>query len=397
MHASDVADSGGLRRRLAAELAAGGHIRSAAWRAAVAAVPRHEFLPEFFTMLDGPGPTRWEPVTAQGSGQDAWLTLAYTDDSLVTQLDGKLLPHQVDGPVPGNPTSSATMPRLVARMWEDLNVAEGDRVLEIGTGTGYSTALGCQRLGDDQVTSVEVDPVVAARAAAALARAGYAPTLMTGDGLDGHPTGAPYDRVIATCAVRAVPPPWVEQTRPGGIILVTLSGWLHASGLIRLTVTGPDTAEGNYLPGDISFMMARPHAAPPIGVITDQMRTGGTVRTAHFAADLLGQPGVARLLAQLAAPTAQHIRLALDDDPLTDYIVDTTTRSWAAITDTSGGRAVRQGGPTRLWDAIEAAWDIWQRAGRLDLSDFTVQVTPDAQTVRLATPDGPYSWTLPGA
>jgi methyltransferase of ATP-grasp peptide maturase system len=249
-----------LRRHVAEQLTAGGQLRSPAWRAAVEAVPRHELVPQFFRMLDGPGPSRWEPVTPERVGVDRWLELAYADDSLVTQLDGVGRPAEVDKPVVGAvPTSSSTMPSLVVRMWEDLRVDDDARVLEIGTGTGYSTALGCQRLGEDQVTSVEVDPELAGAARAALERAGHRPALVVGDGLRGYPARARYDRVIATCAVRTVPAAWMEQTRPGGLILVTVSGWLHGCGLALLKVTDGDTAEGRFLPGDVSFMPARAH------------------------------------------------------------------------------------------------------------------------------------------
>ena len=80
----------------------------------------------------------------------------------------------------------------------------------------------CHRLGEDNVTTVEVDPQVAARADAALETAGYSTWTVTGDGHLGHPRRAPYDRGIGTCAVRRIPYTWIRQTKPGGIILTTV-------------------------------------------------------------------------------------------------------------------------------------------------------------------------------
>jgi hypothetical protein len=96
-------------------------------------------------------------------------------------------------------------------MIEHLGLADGHQVLEIGTGTGYSSALMCHRLGEDNVTTVEVDPEVAERADLALESAGFSTWTVTGDGLLGHPRRAPYDRVIATCAVRRIPYTWIRH------------------------------------------------------------------------------------------------------------------------------------------------------------------------------------------
>ncbi|MFI6488389.1 hypothetical protein [Streptomyces sp. NPDC050564] len=73
--------------------------------------------------------------------------------------------------------------------------------LEIGTGTGHSTALLCHRLGDDLVTSVEVDEGVSTRPRTALGQSRYAPRLGVGDGLAGYKEGAPYVRLVATCGI----------------------------------------------------------------------------------------------------------------------------------------------------------------------------------------------------
>ncbi|MGH8918047.1 MAG: protein-L-isoaspartate O-methyltransferase family protein, partial [Actinomycetes bacterium] len=75
-----------------------------------------------------------------------------------------------------------------------LQVAPGMRVLEIGTGTGYNAALLAHQLGAAHVVSVEIDPVVAEHARHALAATGYrAVSVITGDGAEGYPPGAPYD------------------------------------------------------------------------------------------------------------------------------------------------------------------------------------------------------------
>jgi methyltransferase of ATP-grasp peptide maturase system len=382
-----------LRRHLAEQLTAGGQLRSPAWRAAVEAVPRHEFVPQLFRMLDGPGPSRWEPVTPERVGADRWLELTYADDSLVTQLDGVGRPSEVDEPVVGAvPTSSATMPSLVVRMWEDLRVDDDARVLEIGTGTGYSTALGCQRLGEDQVTSVEVDPELAGAARAALERAGYRPALVVGDGLRGYPARARYDRVIATCAVRTVPAAWMEQTRPGGLILVTVSGWLHGSGLALLRVTDEDTAEGRFLPGDVSFMPARPHQPPLLPVL--ELDRDGDERPAREGPDVLTD-WTARFVAQLAAPGAQHVRLIGDDGSVTDVLVDVEHDAYAVFTpQPDSAPTVRQTGPIRLWDAIEDAITTWRGVGEPGVDRFAIRVTPHSQTMRLDALGGQFSWSL---
>ncbi|MGH3926687.1 MAG: rRNA adenine N-6-methyltransferase family protein, partial [Pseudonocardiaceae bacterium] len=221
----DAAEAAQLRRRLAGRLAEGGQLRSRRWRAAVEAVPRHAFLPEFFRMVSTPQQTVWEPISPARVGRSTWLELTYADETWVTQLDGHTRPGDVDAGVPGEPTSSSTLPSLVVRMLEDLDVHDGDDVLEIGTGTGYSTALLCERLGDEHVTSVEIDTQIAADAVAALHRVGRTPTVVAGDGLAGCPSGGRFDKVVATCSMRRVPAAWIDQTVPGGTILVTIGGW----------------------------------------------------------------------------------------------------------------------------------------------------------------------------
>jgi protein-L-isoaspartate O-methyltransferase len=122
------------RRALADRLEKTGALTTPEWRAAVEAVPRELFLkPGVFLPEDG---GRWRPVTAVGSGPAEWTRIAYSDQSLTTQLDGHLTADQVSDPVAGSPTSSSTTPVTVVHMIESLEVRDGHHVLEIGTGTG---------------------------------------------------------------------------------------------------------------------------------------------------------------------------------------------------------------------------------------------------------------------
>ena len=102
------------------------------------------------------------------------LERVYSCETLITAL------AEVDGQRLA--VSSSTKPDLVVRMLEILQVRDGHRVLEIGTGAGYNAALLTHRLGGARVCSVEVDGDLVALARRRLAAAGYYPTLVTGDG-----------------------------------------------------------------------------------------------------------------------------------------------------------------------------------------------------------------------
>jgi protein-L-isoaspartate(D-aspartate) O-methyltransferase len=158
------------------------------------------------------------------------LDLVYSNTALFVLPDG---------------LSSSSMPALMTRMLEVLDIHDGHKVLEIGAGTGYNAALLSHRLGDRQVFAVDIEPTLIYLARERLAKIGYYPTLVTADGANGLADHAPYDRIIATCAVPAVPWPWVEQTRVGGLILADVTPAQQAGNLVLLRRT-PDGAEGRF-------------------------------------------------------------------------------------------------------------------------------------------------------
>ncbi|MFF4482554.1 ATP-grasp peptide maturase system methyltransferase [Streptomyces sp. NPDC001520] len=375
-------DTATERRDLADRLQETGVLTHPRWRAAVEAVPRELFLqPGVFLPTDG---AHWRPVTALGTDPKEWSKIAYRDESLVTQLDGHLTADQAAAPVPGVPTSSSTTPVTVVGMIEALDIEDGHTALEIGTGTGYSTALMCHRLGEDNVTTVEVDPGVAARADTALEAAGYSTWTVTGDGLLGHPRRAPYDRVIATCAVRRIPHTWVRQTKPGGTILTTLApgSWAYGTGLAKVTVNEDGTAEGRII-GESSFMQARSQAVVPLaGDLSTRTAYADSERAAKVPPTLL-EEWMPAFLAQLAAPGAQLVRAARSDGHRQPYVFDADRESFAAFTENGSGWTVRQGGPVTLWDDIERTLIAWQDDGRPDISTVRLRVTPRSHTYRI--------------
>ncbi|MFJ6614003.1 ATP-grasp peptide maturase system methyltransferase [Streptomyces sp. NPDC091289] len=375
-----------LRTALADALTEDGTLADPAWRDAAEAVPRELFLGSYFAPVPDSAPTSYLPVH---QGEDGWLEGVYTDRTLVTQLDGRVRPGDVtDGSVTGDPTSSSTLPSLVLRMWQQLEVEAGQWVLEVGTGTGYSTALGAHRLGDDRLTSVEYDPVVGRAAASALEAAGYAPRLVVGDGLRGDPDAGPstYDRLIATCSVRYIPPAWLHQVKPGGKILVTLSGWSYASGLALLTVTGPGAATGRFLPGYTSFMIARPHDRPPRPTLA---LLPGDERPSRIDPVVLGT-WTGGWVAQLAAPAAERMGAGPEQ-----VLWDVSTGSQARTAPgPDGGWTVVQRGPLRLWDRVETAVRLWQAAGEPHQEGFGITVTAARQRVWIGSEDG-TGWDLP--
>lgn len=127
----------------------------------------------------------------------------------------------------GAPYSQRTAPAVVLAMLRLLDLPRGARVLEIGTGSGFATAVLDRAVGPGgAVHSVDVDPVVTARARRLLTADGRtAPLLSTRDALRGLGVVEPVDRLVAFVSVATtVPPHWVEAVRPGGLLVVPLRG-----------------------------------------------------------------------------------------------------------------------------------------------------------------------------
>jgi protein-L-isoaspartate(D-aspartate) O-methyltransferase len=183
--------------------------------AAFRATPRHRFLDRVFQFARKS--ERWREVITRDPAREE-LRIVYSDRALITHISSPR------GQAGGIPTSSSSQPSLMAQMLEDLQISPGQRVLEIGAGTGYNAALLAHIVGAKRVVSVDVDRDVLSEAWDHLR--GYPERgveLKHADGRYGFPELAPYDRIMVTAATPDLEPAWMDQLTPGGLLLAPLS------------------------------------------------------------------------------------------------------------------------------------------------------------------------------
>ncbi|MGE6737848.1 methyltransferase domain-containing protein, partial [Streptomyces sp. NPDC059900] len=247
-----------FRQIASTELEAMGAFRSPWLRPAFHAVDREAFAPALFWSPTADDDGRY-PVLDRERDENGWRRTVWgTHASLITQIDdGAVRPE--DGPalVGGDFTSSISALDIAYEKLNHLDLEEGRRVLHVGTASGYDSALLCERVGEERLTTIEFDPVLAAWGEKNLRAAGYAPTTVCGDGLAGWEPTAPYDRIIATCAVRTIPDAWRQQAAEGALILAPLTTAYSPGALMKLTVRN-GVASGRFV-GPAFYMLARSH------------------------------------------------------------------------------------------------------------------------------------------
>ncbi|MFI8435166.1 methyltransferase domain-containing protein [Streptomyces sp. NPDC079020] len=333
-------------------------------REAMESLPRDLFAPPVVWVWAG---GRYEAVR-RSEVPEAWAAAVHPGPygSTVTQVTD------------GMPTSSISCTAIVATMLDSLVLESGHRVLELGTGTGWNAALIAERAGE--VTSVEVDAELAARARRRIGDAGRRVRVAVGDGNRGLPDGAPFDRVIATYAVESVPWKWVEQTRPGGRIVTP---WGH-TGCVALTVAPDGASAVGWIQAPARFMPTR-GAAPRTPF--EQVRGGHAGDPVEFPRPVrcLDHPDV-RFALRVLLPDVQIDTRPGSGAPRA-WLSDGRS-SWATLD--QGGAAVegRRGGPRDLAGEVARAWREWERRGGPGMFDFGLYVTPDAQHV--FTGDDPH-------
>lgn len=361
-----------LRERMVSALVEAGDIADERWRQAFATVPRHAFVPCYYRA------DNYQKIQATvPADQPTWLQAVYSDETLITQKTA----HAV--------TSSGTMPSLIALMLNALDVHDHHQVLQIGTGTGYTAGLLCERLGSDRVTTIDLDPELVQAARVRLASAGYQPTTVTDNGAAGYPPNAPYHRLLATCALSCIPRAWLAQAIPGGRIVAPI-----AKGLIALDVHDANHADGRFLAAGGYFMPLR-HSSHD---------TGSNGETAVAATPSRSRPTALgprdtfyhhhiRFFLTIALP---DLSVAQHGPAIDDLIIRDTAGSSARLDTTPDGTfLVTETGPRALWTEVEQLHRLWHDYDQPQRQRFGLSVTPERQWIWLDTPRNQHTWNIP--
>lgn len=366
---------------LIADLTSRGVLTDRVWRAGLQEVARHQFVPTeaWAAPMDAaasPGPIHRRRAQAD------WWRAVYSNTSIVTQRD--------DGGTAatdpsGTPTCSLSCPVVAIQYLQLLDLADHHRVLEIGTGTGWTAAMLAWRLGGENVTTVEVDKQLVETAEENFNRAGRWPQVVTGDGAEGHAGAAPYDRVHVTCGVHTVPPAWLEQTRPGGVIVAPYmpigGGYGHQ---LRLDVISREHAVGRFL-GDGGFMMLRDQRRG----VAAAVKNGVESATAIDPRLIAEASGGAQLAIAALAPGLAVSSLSTDTTDGRVYEATLTAPGASAVVTAMEGADeyhVVQSGDRRLWYEAVDAYLWWIGQGRPGRERFGLAVDLDQQSIWIDRP-----------
>jgi protein-L-isoaspartate(D-aspartate) O-methyltransferase len=145
---------------------------------------------------------------------------------------------------------------MVAIMNEALELRIGDKVLEVGAGSGYHAATIAEQIGPHgHVYTVELVPELVRVARSNLEKAGYSlrVTLVEGDGSLGYPDRAPYDRIVVTAAAPKVPQTLASQLQPGGILIIPVGGRMFPQELVKVRKDEKGRIERTSL-GGVAFV-----------------------------------------------------------------------------------------------------------------------------------------------
>ena len=350
-----------------------GDLLSDAVERAFRRVRRHRFLDHWYRLHPDRIRDVWQRIDFDRENPDSnALSTIYSDRSLVTEVDGY------------RPTTSTSQPRLMSRMLELLDLQQGMRVLEIGTGTGYNAALLAEIVGDARcVTSMEIRPEIAASAQQVLRSEGYGDIrILEGDGALGDLAGAPYDRIIVTASGSDISPRWIEQLVPDGRLLIPMQHG-HLDPLLdvrRGTALGEMTAR---IVGEASFM-------PLVGLLDgpnpwQSFLLGGLPSEPVWTEDLPSGVPSTQCAHPLLDSTHRSFYFFLTlcsrelwrtndgyglADPHSGDVLIVTSDRCEALSRGSGGIS------RRLLSRLQRLWEAWDRMNRPSEANYEIRFLP---------------------
>ncbi|RBQ13848.1 protein-L-isoaspartate(D-aspartate) O-methyltransferase [Spongiactinospora rosea] len=340
------------------------------WRDPIASIPRHTFVPRWWG-----GGDDWELRIGE-SDHDRWLRTAYSNRTLVTRVGALHADHAEPGTVPsGLPTSSATLPGLVAQMYRHASIDDRCTVLDVGTGSGYGTAVLCARLGSGRVTAIDVDPYLNSAAEDRLEEIGYHPRLIAGDATS--PLDGQWHRIVAMVSVATVPASWLEALHVGGRLATTLA----SMSLILTAEKQEDGGAAGRIERDRAMFMntrtgpdypLRDHALLKRARVED----GEDVRVGRypFVLEVIEAWDV-RTMLEIIAPGIRHHYS--DTSSARIAVMTHQDGSWSRAEERDGVVTVHQGGPRRLWDYLDQVRDHWIRDGELPFLGARATINPE--------------------
>ena len=335
-------------------------LRPPGFEEAFRAVPRHFFVEQYFEK----GPKRWRRVRVDPlDPTKAQLKKIYCNEAITTD--------------PPPEMSSTSQPALVAQMLTHLELRRGMRVLEIGAGTGWNAALTGHVVGPKgHVTSIELEANLSRRARRGLRRAGVKNVrVITGDGADGDPRGAPFDRIVTTVGVPDIFPSWVEQLSEGGVLLVTLQAVAHGHCLLSRLEKRADHLKGEAL-GPTGFIAFRgKHGRVPDAHAEEkrlERARSGRRRRNRLAPSICLHPGARRFrLGDLLF--FAHLEGLSIEQVEHRFVVSAPDCDGACVAD---GETVAVYGDEGVYEAFELANRRWLEAGAPSIGDYRFEVWP---------------------
>ncbi|GAA2630285.1 hypothetical protein GCM10010425_31520 [Streptomyces spororaveus] len=391
-------DSAAARVEMVGRLEESGDLGAGPVRDALLALRREVLMRQAYVRRSDPDelPPRWELLDwARPQDRDELCRLLHSGDSVPVQHAGEPMLGRSPGVRSGGTmTAMSSTMGMTAGLIEVLDLRPGQRVLDVGTGAGVTAGVMCFVCGDDGVVTLDVDQHVGDAVRASLAALGYRPTVVTGDGRDGWPARAGYDRIFVSFSVPSIPPALVDQLAPGGLALMTVAtsspSWPGLA-VITKSSTGQVHAElrgvefghraGTGIDGfEQVFLSAK---------FRQQIAAGGGRWTRRSR---LVPPSVTDRGAWLALG-------ALRPGLVRDYGAEDLTigapscGSWMRARPAGTGRwKVTVDGPRDIWAELHEVAALWRAAGspstyRIDIGSSGAQ--------QVTTTGGHLSWVLP--